>query len=79
MNTLKDGVCQSCGRDYSKDGDLEELDGKCPADDCPSKWEEQGVAHPDFPAELHHRKFKMTLHTAEDEQAARVEMSKRTY
>ena len=37
--------CPSCGREEG---------GRwffpCPAEDCPSRWEEKGVPHPDFPA-----------------------------
>lgn len=37
------GQCDACGRDYEGPGN----DGKCPSDDCPTLWEEQGRAHPD--------------------------------
>lgn len=47
-NTVQDGVCQSCGRDYRSGDELEILFGECDADDCPSKWEEMGIPHPEF-------------------------------
>lgn len=35
-NTVKDGVCQQCGRDYRSDDELEIINGDCPSDDCPA-------------------------------------------
>lgn len=37
--------CRSCGRDFSELYDR--ADG-CPAEDCPSHFEEKGIRHPDF-------------------------------
>lgn len=41
--------CPCCGRDFAGDDVLRPGDD-CPADECPSHWEEVGIPHPDFPS-----------------------------
>lgn len=41
--TVTDGVCGECGRDYQEP----DLQGQCPADDCPSHWERVGLKFKD--------------------------------
>ena len=41
--TVEDGVCTECGRDYSDEPQLR----RCPSDDCPSHWEAVGLMRED--------------------------------
>jgi hypothetical protein len=41
--------CLSCGRQFYDLTSEEIAADECPSEDCPSHWEEAGVAHPDFP------------------------------
>ena len=48
-NTVKNGICEQCGRDYS-DWEPEFHNGDCPAmDDCPAYFECEGIEHPAHP------------------------------
>ncbi len=40
--------CLSCGRHFDP-ADVCEDPTKCLSEDCPSYWEEKGIAHPEFP------------------------------
>lgn len=46
-NTVVNGLCTQCGRDYRSEDDMEILFGDCPeVDECPAYFEAEGVAHP---------------------------------
>lgn len=44
--------CLSCGRVFDDPEDNGLKGQPCPSDDCPSKWEEVGIEHPDHPSTL---------------------------
>lgn len=39
-DTVQNGKCTECGRDYSDQPGLQ----RCPSSDCPSHWERVGIA-----------------------------------
>lgn len=46
----ENGECQSCGREYGTDLENDGIvNDICPADDCPSLWEDQEIKSPEFP------------------------------
>jgi hypothetical protein len=45
--TVVDGHCTECGRDYTYQGEDAIENGRCPSDDCPSHWECVGIKYED--------------------------------
>lgn len=52
-NTVVNGICNQCGRDYLSGDEDEILFGDCPEiDECPAYFEAEGLDYPDEPLHI---------------------------